>query len=102
MTPAALTLGDTLGEEKSTGAGAWLCSRNVDLAVFLGSFVLALAALAIGALTGVLGDETPGWAWVPAIVLCDVAHVWSTAFRTYLDPGLRRARPRLLVLVPLL
>lgn len=80
---------------------AWLFSRNVDLAVFLGSALLSFAALGVGALTGVLHDETPGWAWVPAVILCDVAHVWSTLFRTYLDPGERRARSRLLAAVPL-
>lgn len=79
---------------------AWLFSRNIDLAMFLGSAVVSAAALGIGALTGALYSETPGWAWVPAVILCDVAHVWSTGFRTYLDPGERRARPWLLALVP--
>lgn len=73
----------------------------MDLAVFLGSALFSFAALGLGALTGVLHEETPGWAWVPAVILCDVAHVWSTVFRTYLDPGERRARPRLLTVVPL-
>lgn len=81
---------------------AWLFSRNVDLAVFLGSAAVSFAALGVGAVAGVLHDETPGWAWVPSVILCDVAHVWSTAFRTYLDPGERRARPWLLALVPML
>ena len=81
---------------------AWLFSRNVDLAVFLGAALVSFGALGIGALAGVLQAETPLWAWVPAIVLCDVAHVWSTIFRTYLDPAERRARPRLLVIAPLL
>jgi hypothetical protein len=83
-----------------TSKTAWLFSRNVDLAMFLGSAAVAFGALGLGALTGVLYDETPGWAWVPAVVLCDVAHVWSTAFRTYLDPAERRARPKLLAMVP--
>jgi len=74
----------------------------VDLAVFLGSAAVSFGALGLGALTGVLHDETPGWAWIPAVILCDVAHVWSTGFRTYLDPAERRARPWLLALVPLL
>jgi hypothetical protein len=81
---------------------AWLFSRNVDLAVFLGATVFSFGALGIGALTGVLYEETPGWAWVPAVVLCDVAHVWSTGFRTYLDPAERKARPWVLGLVPVL
>ncbi len=80
----------------------WLFSRNVDLAVFLGSAAVSFGALGVGALTGILHDETPGWAWIPAVILCDVAHVWSTAFRTYLDPAERRARPWLLAIVPML
>lgn len=78
----------------------WLFSRGVDLGVFLGSFALAMGALALGSAAGVLHQETPGWAWVPAIVLCDVAHVWSTLFKTYLDPAERRARTRLFVAAP--
>jgi hypothetical protein len=85
---------------KAPRRGAWLFSRNVDLAVFLGSAAFSFALLGLGALTGALHDETPGWAWVPAVILCDVAHVWSTVFRTYLDPTERRARPRLLAVVP--
>lgn len=80
---------------------AWLFSRRLDLAVFLGSAVLAFAALGVGALAGVLDDDTPGWAWIPAIVLCDVAHVWATIFRTYLDPAERRARPALFAAAPI-
>ena len=100
MTPVALT-SDALPSVKRAKS-TWLFSRNVDLGVFVGSALLAGAAIAIGALAGVLDGDTPSWAWVPAIVLCDVAHVWSTAFRTYLDPVERRARPTLLVMVPLL
>jgi hypothetical protein len=81
---------------------AWLFSRNVDLGVFLGAAAVSFGALAIGGAAGVLHGDTPGWAWVPAIVLCDVAHVWATIFRTYLDPAERRARLRLFALVPAL
>ncbi len=80
---------------------AWLFSRNVDLGVFVGAAALSFAALGLGALTGVLHAETPGWAFVPAIILCDVAHVWATLFRTYLDPAERRARARLFTIAPL-
>lgn len=74
----------------------------MDLAVFVGSAAVSFGALGLGAATGALHDETPGWAWVPAVVLCDVAHVWSTIFRTYLDPAERSARPALLAAVPVL
>jgi hypothetical protein len=80
---------------------AWLFSRPVDLAAFLGSFLFSMAALGVGALAGVLHSDTPSWAWVPAVVLCDVAHVWATAFRTYLDPKERAARARLFAIAPL-
>lgn len=79
---------------------AWLFSRRVDLAIFGGSFALAMGALGVGSVAGVLREETPGWAWVPAIVLCDVAHVWATIFKTYLDPVERRARGGLFVAAP--
>lgn len=82
-------------------ATRWLFSAPVDLAVFLGSAVVALAALAVGARLGVLDGGTPDWAWVPAVVLIDVAHVWATGFRTYLDPVELRRRPLLYGLAPL-
>lgn len=81
---------------------SWLFSRDVDLGVFLGSFVLSMGALALGGALGVLHADTPTWAWIPAIVLCDVAHVWATAFRTYLDPEERKARRTLFAIVPVL
>ncbi|MBX3188678.1 MAG: hypothetical protein KF819_16795 [Labilithrix sp.] len=84
----------------SARRATWLFSRNVDLGVFLGSALFSFAMLGVGALTGALDAETPAWAWVPAIVLCDVAHVWSTIFRTYLDPAERRARARLFTVAP--
>jgi hypothetical protein len=102
LVTTAVSAGDTHPEARTSVKAAWLFSRNVDLAVFLGATLVSFGALGIGALTGVLDEDTPGWAWVPAIVLCDVAHVWSTGIRTYLDPAERRARPWVLGLVPVL
>ena len=79
---------------------AWLFSRNVDLSVFLGSAAVSLLALWIGARAGVLYGETPDWAWVPAVLMIDVAHVWSTVFRVYLDKDEMRRRPALYWTVP--
>lgn len=78
----------------------WLFSRRADLGVFVGSFALSMLMLAIGKATGALGGDTPGWAWVPAILMVDVAHVWSTAYRTYFDPRELRRRPVLYAGVP--
>jgi hypothetical protein len=79
----------------------WLFSRNVDLVVFLGSAVVALSLLPIGLRSGALYGATPDWAWVPAILLIDVAHVYATAFRVYLDRDEYARRKKLYLLVPL-
>lgn len=80
----------------------WLFSSRVDLAVFLGSAIVSLLALWVGARMGVLHDDTPNWAWVPAILLIDVAHVYSTGFRVYFDRDEFSRRTSLYVLVPVL
>lgn len=80
----------------------WLFSARTDLTVFFGSAVFSLLALWIGGITGVLYSDTPDWAWVPAVLLIDVAHVWSTSFRVYLDPHELKRRPLLYSLVPVL
>jgi hypothetical protein len=80
--------------------GAWLFSRGADVGVFVGSFALSMVMLVIGKAAGVLDGDTPGWAWVPAVLLVDVAHVWATAYRTYFDPRELRRRPVLYAGVP--
>lgn len=80
----------------------WLFSAPVDLAAFLGSACVALLALALSAPLDILHQDTPAWAWVSFVLLIDVAHVWATAFRVYLDPTEWQRRPLLYVLVPLL
>jgi hypothetical protein len=78
----------------------WLFSRNLDLAVFGGSAALAFAALGAGARLGLLHGDTPPWVWLAAVLFVDVAHVWSTLFRTYLDGAEVRRRPMLYTLAP--
>jgi len=84
------------------GAPLWLFSAGADLVVFLGSALLSLIALWIGAQAGVLHGDTPDWAWIPAILLVDVAHVYSTGFRVYFDTNELKRRPWLYGLVPAL
>jgi hypothetical protein len=78
----------------------WLFSRAIDLSVFGGSALAAVALLLIGALTGALNADTPDWTWIPAVLLVDVAHVYSTGLRIYLDRAELRRRPLLYTLVP--
>ncbi|HEY0460261.1 MAG TPA: hypothetical protein VGC97_14070 [Pyrinomonadaceae bacterium] len=80
----------------------WLFSREVDLSVFLGSAVVSLLLLAVGWRFGVLNDESPDWTWVSAVLLIDVAHVWSTSFRVYFDAEEFKRRAWLYSLVPIL
>ena len=79
----------------------WLFSRRIDLLAFGGSALLSFVILGIGARAGVLHSEAPEWAWIGGVLLVDVAHVWSTIFRTYLDGAELRRRPMLYSVVPI-
>lgn len=80
-------------------AGVWIWSRTIDLGVFLLP-TLGAALLVLGArLVGYEG-KTPEWGWLALVLGVDVAHVWATLFRSYLDPPELRRRPRLYALVP--
>ena len=85
-----------------TAGFPWLFSARLDLAVFLGSALASLALLAVGGALGILHQETPGWAWVSAILLIDVAHVYATGFRVYFDRRELARRPVLYFGVPVL
>src|SRR6185369_13881788 len=87
---------------RSSASFPWLFSARTDLTVFLGSAIVSLVALWIGARAGVLYGDTPDWAWVPAVLLIDVAHVWSTSYRVYADTDELKRRPWLYTLVPAL
>lgn len=89
------------GSESPRAGSCWLFSRNWDLLAFAGSAALALLALPVGRASGVLFGDTPDWAWVPAILLIDVAHVYATGFRVYFDRDELRRRPLLYGTVPL-
>ena len=77
----------------------WLFSPRTDLVVFLGA-ALGSAALAFAGAALGIGDETPLWAWVVLVLGIDVAHVWSTLFRVYLDGEELCRRPWLYFAAP--
>lgn len=87
--------------EKEKANNKWLFSREVDLSVFLGSAVVSLLLLVFGWQIGILNDESPDWTWVTAVLLIDVAHVWSTSFRVYFDVEEFKRRVWLYTLVPI-
>src|SRR5215213_8421454 len=78
----------------------WLFSREIDLSVFLGSAIASLLLLVAGWRLGILNGESPDWTWVSAVLLIDVAHVWSTSFRVYFDKEELKRRLGLYLLVP--
>lgn len=73
----------------------WLFSPRWDLTVFWGSCLFSLLALLLGWWMGILHEDSPDWTWVYAVLLIDVAHVWSTGFRVYFDREELSRRPLL-------
>lgn len=79
----------------------WIFSPGWDMAVFWGSCLASLLALAVGGALGLLHQDSPEWTWVYAVLLVDVAHVWSTGFRVYFDSQELARRPFLYWGVPI-
>lgn len=78
----------------------WLFSPRIDVGVFAGSAAVSAALVLLAPALGVTGD-TPLWAWVALVLCIDVAHVWSTLFRVYLDGDELKRRPLLYAAAPL-
>ena len=80
--------------------GPWLFGARVDLSLFLGSAVLALLLVALGHLVGLGDDALPEWGFLAFVLAIDVAHVYATLFRTYLDREELCRHPLRYALVP--
>jgi hypothetical protein len=78
----------------------WIWSRSIDLGVFAGSAAVALVLAGLS--PWLAGEGVPTWAWFAFVLGLDVAHVWSTLFRTYLDPAEVRKRRLLYLGLPVL
>jgi hypothetical protein len=85
----------------TAGRSGWIISPAVDVAMFAGPLLVSAGIVAWAYGAGRLHDPLPPWLFALLVVGCDVAHVWSTLFRTYLDPVERQRRGGLLVAVPL-
>ncbi len=87
---------------RSLSLGPWLWGAQVDLAVFGGTALLAFVLVALGRVFGWhQAAESPAWVWLALVLLVDVAHVYSTIFRTYLDGEELQARPVRYIAVPI-
>ena len=68
-----------------------IISPRIDFTWFvLPGLIAALVALGIGTLDHSSSRTVGDGLWIVGILLVDVAHVWSTLFRTYLDPLARK------------
>lgn len=79
----------------------WILGPWGDLAIFTGPVLAAFALIAYAWSSGSLHKDMPPWMFALLIIACDVAHVYATAFRVYLDPERFKARPGLYVGVPI-
>jgi hypothetical protein len=83
------------------GPQRWIHSRAFDLGwILVPQCIVALCLLIWSDNARRLG-ELPTWMWVVLIIGVDVSHVYSTVFRTYLDPRERSRLPDLYVVFPL-
>jgi hypothetical protein len=84
--------------------GFAILSPGRDLAWFVAP---GIAAAIVGLAIGVLDPRSSGadaglGLWIVGVLLVDVAHVWASLYRTYLDPQARMLHRKRLVWVPLL
>lgn len=79
----------------------WLVSPAYDAGWFvLPGILAALVGLMIGLLVPASDEDHLGL-WIVGVVLVDVAHVWASLYRTYLDPVQRAAHWPALLWAPL-
>lgn len=67
----------------------WLFSPQIDLTLFLGTALFSACTAFF------LAGELSPLAWFILVVGIDVAHVWSSLFKVYLDPVEMKRRPLL-------
>ena len=102
MSSPDLSLPQPIAIHAAPASRYWLFSAGWDGAAFLGSALLALVLLGLGAQRGWLYADTPEWMWIGAVLLVDVAHVHATHYKVYFDTAELRRRPYLYALAPLL
>lgn len=79
----------------------WIYSKKHDLTfLFLPIFITIFVVFSLGAIDK-LPQSDNDWSWLFLIVFIDVAHVWSTIFRTYLHKNAANEFNKYLVLTPL-
>lgn len=80
----------------------WIYSAGVDGIFILAPALVVTAFLLLFHSQVSSVDQLPTWAWGVLIIGVDVAHVYSTLFRTYADPDEFHSRRTLYLLTPIL
>ncbi len=83
---------------ETTQSPHWIFSKKFDLTIFLTP--LAVAALSPLCLLMEPFEQMPFWAFIVFMVSFDVAHVWASLYRTYMDKE-EVARRKLLYFAPI-
>lgn len=94
---------DSAIKQDTTGrvAQPWLSSAAWDTALIISpAFVTSLIALVFASQLD-NSKALPVWAWVTFVLLVDVAHVYATLFRTYLDRKAFNQNGTLLLTIPI-
>lgn len=79
----------------------WIYSPKFDLAAIIGPAVAVTTIVWIWG-NRLVNADTPPWLWVLLVLGVDVAHVYSSLFRTYLDRDEFQRRKRLYIGAPIL
>jgi hypothetical protein len=81
-------------------ATPWIYSPKFDLSAIIGPPVAITAIVLIWGSKIAQINDTPWWLWVLLVLGIDVAHVYSSLFRTYLDKDEFKRRRTLYLVVP--
>lgn len=79
----------------------WLVSPAFDLGWFVVPGLVALIVASIIGLSLAPAEDDSLVLWIGGVLLIDVAHVWASLYRTYLDADARRSHGSLLWTVPI-
>jgi len=80
----------------------WIHSPAFDLVFILGPGILISCVVLLLPQSVAMAQSVPLWMWVVAVLGIDVAHVYSTLFRTYFDRQEFAARRALYTMTPIL
>ncbi len=80
----------------------WINSKNFDLAFIIGPGLLSALVVLLLNYSGFAPTNISTLTWLILVVMIDVAHVWSTLFRTYLNRENIKKHRRAFMVVPLI